>query len=147
MNGSSLPAKIILFGLLLFSFSSCFQYPEGPFFTLMTKDERLAGNWDIDQVIDPNGNDVTAEYAGQTLYVQVNRDSKSLSYFKDNTLYSFGTYAFADHSDDFIVIYTLYKGTDQSKEIKQIFFTIRKLSDKWFTYIDNENYEFHWKKN
>lgn len=147
MKGYSLPVRIILFGLLLSSFSSCFQYPEGPFFTLMTRDERLAGNWQIDQVIDANGNDVTSQYAGQTLYVQANRDSKSLSYFKANTLYSFGTYAFADHSDDFIVIYTQYEGQDVSKEIKQIFFTIRQLSDRWFTYIDDKGIEFHWKKN
>lgn len=147
MKGFSFPAGVMALGLLLFSFSSCFQYPEGPIFTMMTKDERLAGNWLIDQVIDANGNDVTTQYAGQTLYVQTGRDSKSLSYFKSGVLYSFGTYAFADHSDELIVIYTQYQGQDVSKEILQIFFTVRKLTDNWFTYIDNNGIEFHWKKN
>lgn len=147
MNKLSTSASIMIFGLLLFSFSSCFQYPEGPVFTLQTKDERIAGNWLIDQVIDANGNDVTGQYIGQTLYVVAGRDSKSLSYFKSGVLYSFGTYAFADNSDDLIIIYTQYQGQDVSKEILQIFFTVRKLTDKWFTYIDNKGIEFHWKKN
>lgn len=146
MKVLSLPARIFFFSMLLFSFSSCFQYPEGPFFTLQTRDERLAGNWGIDEVFDPSGNNVTSQYEGQTLYVQVGRDSKSLSYFKSGVLYSFGAFAFADHSDDFFVVYTTYQGQDVSKEILQITFTIRKLTDKWFTYIDNNGYEFHWKK-
>ena len=148
----SLLVKVMIFGLLLFSFSSCFQYPEGPIFTMMTKDERLAGNWFIDQVISKEGQDITAAYAGQTLYVVSGRDSKSLSYFKINdagdlSLYSFGTYEFADNSNDLIVIYTLYQGEDKTKNVLQIFFDIRKLTENWFYYIDNEGIEFHWKKN
>ncbi|MBK9731911.1 MAG: hypothetical protein IPO83_11610 [Chitinophagaceae bacterium] len=147
MKGFSLPLRIIVVAVLLLSFNSCMQYPEGPFFTLQTKDERLEGNWLIDKVIDANGNDVTSEYADQTLYVVAGRDSKSLSYFKSGSLYSFGTYAFADNSDDFIVIYTQYHGMDVSKEVLQIFFTVRKLTDTWFYYIDDNGIEFQWKKN
>lgn len=143
-------SRITLSFLLFFSFitiSGCFQYPEGPWFTLQTKDERFGGYWIIDQVIDPNGADVTVDYANYTLLIQVTRDTKNLTLFKDGVLNSFGAYTFAEHSDDLVIIYTQYQGVDVSKEVLEKIWTIRRLTDKWLYYIDENGYEWHWKKN
>lgn len=145
IRGRSFQVKMVVLAWMFVSLSGCFQYPEGPVFTMMTKDERISGNWYITEVFDANGNDVTTQYAGRTLYVQADRDSKSLSYFKDGILYSFGTYDFADYGDELIVVYSLYEGSE-NKEVLQIFFTIRKLTEKKFYYIDNNGIEFHWQK-
>ena len=150
MKGFSISGRFITAVLLTVSFislSGCFQYPEGPIFTLETKDERFQGNWLIDQVTDPNGNDVTTQFSNITLFVQVSRDSKNLSYFKNGILDSFGTYEFADNNNDLIIIYTEYNGVDVSKEVKQIFYSIRRLTDNWVYYIDDKGYEFHYRKN
>jgi hypothetical protein len=143
------PGKMIAAFLVIISavsLSGCFQFPEGPFFTMQTKDERLQGNWYIDKVLDPGGNDVTAQYINYTLFVQVSRDAHNLSFFKDAVLDSYGTYEFADHGNDIIIVYSLVNGVDISKEIRQVYYSVRKLTDQSFKYIDDNLYEFDWKK-
>jgi hypothetical protein len=148
MKGFPIPAKFILMGVLFFSFSSCFQYPEGPIFTVQTREERLAGNWFIDEVTDANGNDITSEYSTWTLNVEASKSTSnsSFSFFKDAILYSFGTYDFAEHGDQLIIAYSEYQSENVGADIVQKFYEIRRLTDKWFYYTDDLGNEFHWKK-
>jgi hypothetical protein len=139
--------KLAFIGLLLVSMSGCFQYPEGPFFTMQTRDERLSGNWAIDQVLNRDGEDITSEFADLTLFALMGKeDQNSISLFKSSILDSFGTYSFADHSDYLIIIYTTYNGVDVSSEVVQKFLEVRRLTDKWLYYIDDEGFEWHWEK-
>jgi len=149
MTGHIRSPRLILASLVLtslISLSGCFQYPEGPIFTMQTKDERFEGTWAIDEVTDANGNNVTAEYSTYSLFVQVNRDNKYVSFFINNILDSYGTYSFAKYSDDLVIIYTTYGGVDVSKDVIQKFYTVRRLTDKWLYFIDDAGFEWHWKK-
>lgn len=128
----------------LFSLSSCMQYPEGPFFTLQTRDERLDGTWLVTHVTDVSGNDVSSEFINYTLTVVANRSGESdWSEFQDEILVSAGTYQFADHSDYIIVLFTYLKGVET---YSQKFNTIRKLTDKKFEFVDDAGYDYELEK-
>lgn len=53
--------------MAIVSFSSCFQYPEGPIFTMQLPDERLKGSWLITGFTDANGNNMMSEHQNQTM--------------------------------------------------------------------------------
>lgn len=138
-------AKILLPVIVLFSVSGCFQYPEGPFFTLQTRDERLAGTWLLTSATDPNGNDVSSEFENITLTVIPSRSAEnSWSIFKDGNLVSHGTYLFAQHGDQIIIAYSLLNNDDQV--YIQEFYDIRRLTDKYFYYVDNNSYTLQYQK-
>ena len=55
---------------------------------MQTREERLAGNWFIDEVTDANGNDITSEYSTWTLNVEASKSTSnsSFSFFTDSFL-------------------------------------------------------------
>ncbi len=143
----ALTAKAFIIALLLFSFSGCFQYPEGPIFTLQTRDERLSGNWFIDKVTDINGSDITATYINWTLNVAQSKDGVgTFSYFMNGMLYSYGTYNFADFGDQLILAFTEYQDENVSANAIQKFLDVLRLTDQHFYYTDDQGSEFHWEK-
>ncbi len=143
----AITANALIFSFVLFSFSSCFQYPEGPVFTLQTRDERLSGNWFIDQVTDANGNDITASYQYWTLNVVASKEGLgTFSYFNNGTLYSYGTYDFADFGDQLIIAFTEYQNENVSADAVQKFLDVLRLTDQHFYYTDDQGIEFHWEK-
>ncbi len=138
-------ALLVFFSLL---WTSCFQYPEGPIFTMQTRDERLSGTWGVLRVTDPSGNDVTEEvdetgtpvYKSITLTVQVNRSGdRNWSVFKNNLVHSLGTYDYAEFGDELVVLFTFYQGAET---YLQKFYTIRKLTSKEFIYVDDRGMEW-----
>ncbi len=137
-------AKILSLLIVLLPVSGCMQYPEGPFFTLLTRDERLEGTWAIVSVKDAAGSDITAQFAEFTLTVEVNRSGDKIwSTYKAGNLNSFGTYQFADFGDELIIIYTTIDGNEA---FAQVFYTIRQLTDKRLEYIDDKDFNFEWEK-
>ena len=129
----------------LFSFNSCFQYPEGPIFTLETRDERLEGTWAVISVHDAGGADITSEFTDWTLTVEVDRSgNRTWSMFINSVLSDLGTYQFTENNDYLVVIFTVLGGFEANAIQK--FYTIRKLTDKEFIYIDELDREFEWKK-
>ena len=48
---------------ILFAFTSCSPYPEGPDFSLASKEARISGVWEIATATDTAGNDVSETYA------------------------------------------------------------------------------------
>jgi hypothetical protein len=139
-------AKILLPLVTLLSFSGCFQYPEGPVFTMQTRDERINGAWKLTSVTDPSGADASGDtsFANITLTVIVSRSGdRTWSLFQDGNLKSFGTFLFAEHGDEIIVVYTVL---DHLDTYTQFFYDIRKLTDKYFYYVDQNGFTFHYQK-
>lgn len=137
-------SKILLPGIVLLSLSGCFQYPEGPVFTLQTRDERLAGTWLLTSATDENGYDVISEFQNITLTVIPSRSTEnSWTFFQNDSLVSHGTYLFAEHSDLIAVTYSLFNG---SHTPQQEFYDIKKLTDKYFYYTDKSSFTFHYQK-
>jgi len=138
-------AAIGLLGLLaVMSFNGCFEYPEGPVFTLQLKDERLEGTWLVKNVTDPSGADVTAEHSDETLTVVVNRSGdRAWATFKNGLIQNHGTYQYGSHSDYIIIIFDVF---NQQNTTFQVFYTIRKLTEKEFKYIDDQGYTYDLKK-
>ncbi|MCS6916533.1 MAG: hypothetical protein RMK52_01855 [Chitinophagales bacterium] len=132
--------------------SSCFQYPEGPFFTLQTRDERLQGTWGVSRVTDAGGSDVTNAtdeggnplYSNITLTVEVSRSGeRNWSVFRNSLIRSLGTYQFARYGDELVILYTFYNGAET---YLQKFYTIRKLTEKEFIYVDETGLKWEFRK-
>jgi len=129
----------------LMTLSGCFQYPEGPVFTLQLKDERIDGTWLLTSFIDASGNDVTAEHENETLTAVVDRSgNRTWAEFVDGSLTNYGTFLFGDHSDYVIVTYIVLEH-NQTPGI-QFFYTVRKLTEKEFKYIDDQGNTLDYKK-
>lgn len=62
---SKLKSKIAMLfsviAIVLFAFTSCDSYPEGPLISLVSKTDRVANNWKVAQALD-DGKDVTANF-------------------------------------------------------------------------------------
>jgi hypothetical protein len=137
-------AKNLLPAIVLLSVAGCFQYPEGPVFTLQTRDERLAGTWRLTSASDPSGADVSSEFNNITLTVIPSRSGdNSWTIFQNDSLISQGTYLFAQHGDQIVIAYSLLKG---SHTPTQEFYDIRRLTDKYFYYVDNSSFTLHYQK-
>jgi len=152
---------ILLFGLLtLISFSGCFQYPEGPVFTLQLKDERVSGTWLLTNVTDASGADITNSpvidtiidtdtissypYQNSTLTVIVDRSgNRSWAQFHNGELQTHATFQFADHSNYLIVEYDVIV---PNNVVLQVFYDVLKLTDKEFKYIDEKGNTLDYKK-
>ena len=139
-------AKIILPLVTLISLSGCFQYPEGPVFTLQTRDERINGAWRLTSITNPAGLDISGDtsFTNITLTTVVSRSGdKSWAIFQNGNLLSLGTFLFAEHGDQIVVVYTLLFN---AQTYTQEFYDIRKLTDKYFYYVDQNGYTLHYQK-
>ncbi len=144
MKSTLKSSSVILSIFILVIFSGCMQYPEGPFFTLQTRDERIDGTWLVTAASDASGADLTSEYLSYTLSVRASRSGDSYwAIFISGNLYSEGGYQFASHGDQLIVIYTLF---ENQQGYSQIFYDIRKLTDKEFIFVDPAGNELTLKK-
>jgi hypothetical protein len=140
-------AKILLSFVALISFTSCFQYPEGPIFTVQTRAERLNGTWKLTSATDATGQNVLGDtsFSNTTLTAIASRSgSDEWLVFQNGNLRSTGTFEFAQHGDDIIVIYSLLDYSDVNGD--QQFYQIRKLTDKYFYYIDQNGNTLHYQK-
>ena len=140
-------AKIILPLVTLVLFAGCFQYPEGPIFTVQTRDERITGTWKLISATDPFGMDASGDtsFKNITLTAIVSRSGdKSWTIFQNGNLISFGNFLFASHGDQIIVVYTELNNV--TTNYTQEFYDIRKLTDKYFYYVDQSGYTLHYQK-
>jgi hypothetical protein len=136
---------IFFLGILsLISFSGCFQYPEGPVFTLQLKDERLSGTWLLTEYTDTAGNNTIAEHQNQTLTVIVDRSgNRSWAQFNNGLLQTHATFQFAAHSNYLIVEYDVIVPDNVAL---QVFYDVKKLTDKEFKYVDEKGNTLDYKK-
>ena len=120
--------------------SSCKKYPDGPEFTLLTKKERISGNWKLEQVI-VNGYDVTNAYNlwyGSNYQLDI---VKSGSYSVVGNFPDHGIWNFVDDKSDVSFISQEDKGTKTYKILRL------ESSSMWFQDVDSSNYirEIHYK--
>ena len=91
---------ILALGLAVSLFESCQKYPDGPWISFRTKEERVSGTWYLDHFY-LNGSDATA---AQVAFLG---NTYSLNIFKDGTYQAFGNYpetgtcSFADDQTNF----------------------------------------------
>jgi hypothetical protein len=137
-------ATILVMLITIISVIGCFQYPDGPIFTLQTRSERLNGTWRLTSATDPSGNDATSEFQNITLTAISSRSGDNTwTIFQNGNLISLGSFLFASHGDELIVIYSLL---GNAQTYTQEFYQIQKLTDKEFNYIDQNSFELHYEK-
>ena len=133
--------KLILSTIAIaFLATSCKKYPDGPEFTLLTKKERISGNWRIEQVI-VNGYDVTNSYNlwyGSNYQLNI---AKSGGYIISGNYPDHGTWDFVNSKDDVSFVSQEGNGTKTYKILR-----LEKES-MWFQDVDTSNYtrEIHYK--
>jgi hypothetical protein len=130
--------SLVLLGAITVQlFTGCFQYPEGPVFTLQLRDERISGTWLLTGFTDDAGNNLLNEHQNETLVVEYSKSGdRKWAEYKDGNLVSEGTYLFAAHSDYIIITYVYLNG-DVTTGV-QLFYTVRRLTEKEFKYIDDK---------
>jgi hypothetical protein len=127
---------VFLSAVAISGFNGCFQYPEGPDFTLQLRDERLRGTWLLTEFTDAGGNNLISEHQNETLTVQFSRSGDRIwSEFKDGNLVNFGSYEFT-YGNDYLIVFFEILNTNQTGGV-QVFYTIRRLTDKELKFIDD----------
>lgn len=88
----------IIYIILIFSFSTCKKYEQGPGFSLLSKRKRVIGTWHPQVVFNPNNILQIYNYQGE------------MSFFEDDSFreitptYEFeGTWAFSPDNEDLLV--------------------------------------------
>lgn len=79
---------------------SCKKYEEGPALSLRTKKARVANEWKYDQVIEPNGTNVTASYANNS--IEFTKDGEYIATFGSSSAQT-GTWQFAGDKEDIVL--------------------------------------------
>lgn len=80
-------------------FTSCNKYQDGPKFSLLTKKQRLTGDWKVEKVLF-NGSDITSLYntaVGSNFVLDIEKDGK---YKVSGNFPDEGTWKFGEDKDD-----------------------------------------------
>lgn len=96
-----LVAAAILSGTIMAT-PSCGKYEEGPEFTLLTKKARVAGDWDVKEYVDENGN-VTIDNSDD--YVTFEKDGTYKTTIDNSTFV--GTWEFTSKKENLRASYTV----------------------------------------
>ncbi len=132
-NKKQIAVVIIFIGLLQLSIQSCKKYPDGPSFSLISRSERVANNWVIDNY-KVNGDDYTSLVNG---YVESFTKNGAYSY-SWGILNGSGTWVFQNNDNEI-------KLTGSDSHASRTLY-ILKLEEKsfWYYVIDgNDKKEFH----
>ncbi len=98
---------------------SCSKYPDGPKFSLLTKKQRLTGDWTIESVTF-NGNDQTALYktlVGENYVLDIEKDGK---YKVSGNAPDDGTWKLGEDKDDVYFTSSKPGATEQSNKILRL---------------------------
>lgn len=89
----------LVLSLTALMITSCSKYADGPKFSLLTKKQRLTGDWKIEKVLF-NGDDITSAYVavlGANYVLDIEKDGK---YKKTGNIQDEGTWKFGEDKDD-----------------------------------------------
>lgn len=129
---------------LIFIFSACKKYEEGPRFSFRSKEERLSNTWIMSQVFETNGGskiDKTSDY--NTVYSNFvlvcdkeNHYSTTFRYLSATDANEIGRYRFGSEKN--ILIFTFESGNDDAMEGK---WTILRLKEDelWMETVNSNN--------
>lgn len=105
---TKLSATLVLLSIILFSFTSCDGYQNGPLVSLVSRENRVANNWKIGKAMD-NGKDVTANYTQYELNLSKAGAAKlTAKYSILGAKFDFttnGTWAFVSNTQKIVFVY------------------------------------------
>lgn len=84
----------LLFALSAFLFTACNKYPDGPAFSLLSKKERVVGEWDLDETVHSDG---SVTYNNDSYTLQLTNDNKAISHLGNVSLN--GTWDFTSNKE------------------------------------------------
>ena len=126
-------SSVLIAGLIITGIQSCKKYPEGPTVSFMSKKERVANTWKVDNY-KINGNDYTSLVSD---YTETFTKEGDYSY-SWGALSGTGKWEFQNKAKEIKLT-----GTNNQKSYTLV---IQKLEEKqfWYYYMDgNDKKEFH----
>jgi len=95
--------KIMMALVAAATFTSCQKYDDGPFFSLRTREERIANTWKVEKAMNGD-NDITSSFEQYELKLKKNRDATLTAQYALGSLsFEFatsGTWDFENSSED-----------------------------------------------
>ncbi len=129
MKTLKLLGVVAILGTTILSAPSCGKYEEGPGFTVLTKKMRITNEWDVKEIVSPNGN-TTVDNDDDYTIIEKDGTAKAVSGSTTNT----GTWEFSSNKEKVRFTYE-YFGVDVTTE-----YTILRLTNKEFWIQDEDNY-------
>lgn len=129
MKTVKLLGVVAILGTTILSAPSCGKYEEGPGFTVLTKKMRITNEWDVKEVVYPNGN---TESDSDDSYTIIEKDGTAKAV--DGSLSNTGSWEFSSDKEKIRFTYE-YFGVDVTTE-----FTILRLTNKELWLRDEDNY-------
>ena len=115
--------------------TSCGKYEEGPGFSLMTKNARVAGVWKLEKYVSANGTVTNAEADDNTTFEFTKDGSVIITYMDGGVSFTVnGTWEFTKDKE-YIKTTTTFFGVDEVK--------ILRLTNKEFWTVDDDGDETH----
>lgn len=115
--------------------TSCGKYEEGPGFSLMTKNARVAGVWKLEKYVSANGTVTNAEADDNTTSEFTKDGSVIITYMVGGVSFTVnGTWEFTKDKE-YIETTTTFSGVDEVK--------ILRLTNKEFWTVDDDGDETH----
>lgn len=118
--------------LLITCATSCKKYEDGPALSLRTKKSRFANEWKYQQIIAPNGSNITASGANVTF--EFTKDGNAI--ITQGTSSVTGTWQFASDKDNVVVT------TGSSGNAFTMHITRLKEKELWYTIENNGTYQY-----
>ncbi len=116
--------------------TSCGKYEEGPGFSLMTKNARVAGVWKLEKYVSANGTVTNAE-ADDNITIEYTKDGSLIITEVGSSLSITGTWEFTKDKE-YIETTTTFFGQTSVDEVK-----ILRLTNKEFWTVDDDGDETH----
>ncbi len=111
----------VVIATLLFS---CKKYEDGPALSLRSKKSRVANEWKYDQVVAPNGTNITSQFANSSL--ELTRDGEYIATYGASSATT-GTWQFASDKENIVL-------TPNDNSDAQLLHIMRlKQKDLWFS--------------
>ena len=126
------------------SLQSC-KYPDGPVISLTSREARIAGSWEFEQVTE-NGEDKTADYSDFLWTFTEDNDATATAEVSPNILVEFnGTWALLENGE---VFQTSLTGSFLGVPITEVdeYTILRLTKDEFWVRHEEDNAEFQLRK-
>jgi hypothetical protein len=142
MNYRSTTAFVIIVSFLLTAVS-CGKYEEGPGFSLIPKESRLAGEWQSTKLVDIEDDEDTTY---TSLIYEFDSDNNWVQRSTQSSFSLNGTWEFSDDKKFLYTEYTFSFGGSSQTYIDTSLILRLKNSELWLADQDREEREIHFEK-
>src|SRR5205814_1817995 len=87
---------ILFFFLITFCFTNCGKYPEGPAFSLRSKERRLLGSWHVESFTVDGADSISPSICQRYYFYDTEGAHRGVSSSCDSTIFD-GEWKFVDH--------------------------------------------------